>query len=150
MADVVTPAVRSRMMSSIKAKDTKPEVKLRSCLHKLGFRFRKNVKDLPGKPDIVLPKYKAVIFVNGCFWHRHNCDLFRLPSSNTEFWDEKLAKNRTRDLKKHALLSKIGFRVCIVWECAFRGKNSRTLHEISLDCKEWLLEGKSDIEIYRP
>lgn len=89
MTDVVDKATRSRMMAGIKGKDTKPEMLIRSELHRRGFRFRKNVKDLPGKPDIVLPKYRAVIMVNGCFWHGHGCRLFKWPSTRPEFWREK-------------------------------------------------------------
>ena len=94
MADVVDKATRSRMMAGIKGKDTKPEMLIRSELHRRGFRFRKNVKELPGKPDIVLPKYKAVIMVNGCFWHGHECHLFKWPATRPEFLREKTRKDK--------------------------------------------------------
>lgn len=105
-------------MAAIKGKNTKPEVKLRSLLHRLGFRFRLHVKKLPGKPDIVLPKYKTAIFVNGCFWHGHeNCKHFRLPKTRTEWWKEKIEKTKIRDAAKSQSLIDLGWNVITVWEC---------------------------------
>ena len=110
-------------MSGIRGKNTKPEILVRKLLHAAGFRFRLHRKDLPGKPDIVVPKYKVAIFVNGCFWHGHeNCHLFRLPKSNTEFWEAKIAGNIKRDKKKQAELLDSGWRVLVIWECALKGK----------------------------
>lgn len=121
MADIVSPAKRSRMMSGIKGKNTKPEILIRRMLHKRGFRFRLHRKDLPGRPDIVLPKFNAVIFVNGCFWHGHeNCKLFRYPKSRTEFWENKIGGNKQRDLEKIEKL-RSDWRVLIIWECAIKG-----------------------------
>lgn len=121
MADVHDKVTRSRNMAAIKGKNTKPEVWLRKELFKRGFRYRLYRKDLPGKPDIVLPRYKTVIFVNGCFWHLHEgCRYFKLPKSNTEFWRSKILGNKERDLRNHRLLASAGWRVIIVWECAIK------------------------------
>nr|WP_174506094.1 DNA mismatch endonuclease Vsr [Acinetobacter sp. Marseille-Q1620] len=121
MTDIVDSITRSHMMSNIKGKNTKPEILIRSLLHRHGFRFRIHRKDLPGKPDIVLPKYNAIIFIHGCFWHGHqNCRLFKLPASRTEFWEAKISKNRENDLKAKGLLLNSGWRICTIWECAVR------------------------------
>src|SRR5690554_2969417 len=101
---------RSQVMSKIRSKNTKPEIILRSALHRLGYRFRVHKKDLPGKPDLVLPKYGTVIFVHGCFWHGHDCRYFRLPKTRTDFWDEKISGNRSRDRKIASFLRKQGGR----------------------------------------
>ncbi len=118
--DTVTPSTRSRMMASIHGKDTRPELLIRKALFARGFRFRVNCKDLPGRPDLKLTKHGAVILVHGCFWHGHNCRYFRLPSSNVGFWEDKIRKNRERDLRDVQALRVAGWRVCIVWECATR------------------------------
>lgn len=116
--DIVSKEKRSRMMSGIKGKNTKPELLLRSALHKLGFRFRIQRKDLPGKPDIVLPKYKTIIFVHGCFWHRHpGCKYAYTPKSNIGFWTNKLEGNVIRDCLTEKALEEMGWRILIVWEC---------------------------------
>lgn len=121
MVDTVSPEQRSYNMSLIRSKDTKPEVFIRSLLHRLGFRFRKNVKNLPGKPDIVLPKYKSVIFVHGCFWHQHKkCKRSNIPKSNMDFWKSKLNKNVKRDTEHQAELKKAGWKIKIVWECELK------------------------------
>lgn len=122
MADIVDTATRSRMMSGIRGKDTRIEVALRSALHRQGFRYRKDVRTLPGRPDIVLMRYQAVIFANGCFWHGHDCHLFRLPATRTGFWREKIEGNRERDARAIQALRGQGWRVLTVWECAFKGK----------------------------
>jgi DNA mismatch endonuclease (patch repair protein) len=118
--DIVSTDVRSRMMSGIRSKDTGIEMRVRRLIHGAGFRYRLHAKDLPGRPDIVLPKHGAVIQVNGCFWHRHGCSLFKLPSTNTALWREKLDRNYIRDLKTRVALEKAGWRLLIVWECALR------------------------------
>ena len=111
-------------MSGIRGKDTKPEIVVRRLLHGMGYRFRLHRKDLPGKPDIVLPKWRTVVFVNGCYWHGHsNCHLFRLPKSRTEFWTNKIDANRQRDTRNHRQLADSGWKAVIVWECAVLKKN---------------------------
>ena len=107
-------------MSQIKGKDTSIEVNVRKALFKDGFRFRKNVKELPGKPDVVLPKYKTVIFIHGCFWHGHNCPLYKIPTTRTEFWKNKLEGNRKRDLLNKKKLMKMSWRIVSVYECSWR------------------------------
>lgn len=132
MADVHSKKVRSYNMSQIKGKNTKPEIIVRQNLFKKGFRFRVNVSSLPGKPDIVLPKYKTIIFVNGCFWHGHmNCEKFVVPKTNTEWWLEKIKKNKERDNAKYIQLSELGWRILIVWECELKkDKLSETIDYI--------------------
>ena len=116
--DIVSREKRSLMMSGIGSKDTKPEIRVRKFLHANGFRFRLHRKDLPGKPDIVLPKLNTIIFVNGCFWHRHSCKKGRhLPKSNAAFWKDKLEKNKIRDRKNAKALRDSGWQVLIIWEC---------------------------------
>lgn len=132
MADTVDPATRSRMMAGIRSKNTKPEMVLRRLLHRLGFRFRLHRRDLLGRPDIVLPKYRAVIFVNGCYWHGHdNCHLFRLPESRREFWEKKISDNRARDVDVRRGLADTGWKVIDVWECAIT--KSRKLSDDELE-----------------
>ncbi|WP_277924334.1 DNA mismatch endonuclease Vsr [Sphingomonas sp. CROZ-RG-20F-R02-07] len=118
MVDTLTPAQRSERMSRIRSTNTKPEVALRKALHRLGFRFRLHGRRLPGKPDIVLPKYRTAIFVHGCFWHRHaGCSIATTPKSNTEFWVDKFDRNTARDAIKRAQLEADGWNVIVVWEC---------------------------------
>lgn len=120
--DTFSASQRSGIMSKVKGKDTKPELRLRSCLHRLGFRFRIQRKDLPGKPDIVLPKYKTVVFVNGCFWHRHEgCKRATTPQSNEAYWNKKFETNKRRDALAQTTLANSGWNVVIVWECELRG-----------------------------
>ena len=121
MADVHDPAARSYNMSRIKAKNTKPEILVRKFLFAQGFRFRIHDARLPGKPDIVLPKYRTVIFVNGCFWHGHqDCKYFVLPKSNTEFWNAKITRNVKKDILNQLKLVELGWKVIVVWECQLR------------------------------
>ncbi|WP_082336990.1 very short patch repair endonuclease [Porphyrobacter sp. AAP60] len=123
MADIVNTRKRSEMMAGIRAKDTKPELVVRRLLHSLGYRFRLHCKDLPGKPDIVLPKWRTVVLVHGCFWHGHaNCPLFRPPKSRTEFWTKKIRANEERDDLVRLKLSSLGWRIVEVWECAIKGR----------------------------
>lgn len=118
MTDIVDPRTRSAMMASIRGKNTKPEIIVRRFLHRLGFRFRLHRRDLPGRPDIVLPKYRTVVEVRGCFWHRHEgCPFAYMPQSNREFWEAKLNGNRERDQRNLQELTKLGWRAIEVWEC---------------------------------
>jgi len=127
MADIISPERRSALMSRIRGKDTKIELEVRRGLHALGFRYRLGGAGLPGRPDIVLPKYRAVVFVHGCFWHGHEgCRYFRLPGSRTDFWEGKISRNRSNDAKNHASLLQAGWRVANVWECALRGPGHDT------------------------
>lgn len=119
--DKFTPIVRSRVMSSVRGKNTKPEIKVRRTLHAMGFRFRLHRKDLPGNPDIVLSKYHTCIFVHGCFWHRHpGCHRSSTPQTNAEFWQKKFDKNVTRDKSVATQLERLGWKVIAVWECEIR------------------------------
>lgn len=121
MADVHTPEQRSYNMSQIRGKNTKPEELVRKYLFSQGFRYRKNDSRLPGKPDIVLPKYKTVIFVNGCFWHGHEgCHYFVWPKNNAEFWKNKISGNIYRDQKNYNALAELGWKVIVVWECELK------------------------------
>jgi len=132
MADNTDPATRSRVMSRIRGYDTTPEKAVRSYLHRAGYRFRLHVKDLPGSPDIVLPKWKTVVFVHGCFWHRHlGCLKAYTPKSNVEFWTAKFQANVGRDIRKSRELKRLGWRVLVVWECqAAAGKLSQLASRI--------------------
>lgn len=117
-ADVFSPQKRSEVMRAVKGKDTKPEIALRKALHRLGYRYRLNVRDLPGKPDLVFPKHRAVLFLHGCFWHGHGCKRGRrVPKTNRAYWTEKIARNRARDKKNAAALKALGWRVITIWEC---------------------------------
>jgi len=120
MTDVVSSEKRSQMMSGIRSKDTQPEMIVRRALHARGFRYRLHVKDLPGKPDLVFPRYKSVVLVHGCFWHGHDCHLFKVPGTRTEFWLGKIGRNRERDGEVKAALTSLGWRVLEVWECELR------------------------------
>lgn len=120
MADNHSKEVRSYNMSRIRSTNTKPEEKVRKYLFAKGFRYRKNVKSLPGHPDIVIPKYRTIIFVNGCFWHKHDCPRFVWPSSNEEYWSNKIQRNVERDITNHKLLKEAGWNVLIVWECQLK------------------------------
>ena len=147
MPDVHDAATRSRNMAAIRGKDTRPERLVRSGLHRLGYRFRVNRKDLTGKPDIVLSRFNSVILVHGCFWHGHDCHLFRLPGTRTEFWAAKIAANQDRDKAvRYALLSD-GWRVATIWECALKGK-ARLDQEVLLKAvADWLEGAECQLEI---
>lgn len=138
MVDIVDIKTRSRMMAGIRGKDTKPEMLIRYGLHARGYRYKLHDKKLPGKPDLVFPKYSAVILVNGCFWHGHDCHLFKMPKSNTDFWRNKISRNKELDVTHEAQLIAMGWRVGIVWECALKGK-AKVNFEVLLDSIEvWL------------
>lgn len=128
MADIVDKATRSRMMAGIRGKDTRPEIQLRRALHALGLRFRLHAPDVPGRPDIVFPKYRAVILVHGCFWHRHaNCKFATVPATRPEFWQTKFTSNIARDKRDVAALLEAGWRVGIVWECALKSAGAAAI-----------------------
>ncbi len=133
MADIKSKEARSYNMSRIRGTNTKPEETVRKYLFSQGFRYRKNVSTLPGKPDIVLPKYKTVIFVNGCFWHKHEgCKYFVWPRTNTEFWQNKISHNVEHDRKVYSLLRQSGWKVVIVWECELKkAHRDTTLAQLS-------------------
>ena len=122
MADNHTKEVRSMNMSRIRSRNSKPECIVRKYLFSRGLRYRKNVRTLPGTPDIVFPKYKTIVFVHGCFWHHHDCGRFVLPSSNTEYWQKKNARNIERDFQSSCLLKKLGWNVLVIWECQLKKK----------------------------
>jgi DNA mismatch endonuclease (patch repair protein) len=124
MADIFSKQKRSEIMSKVRSKNTKPEETVRKYLFSQGFRYRKNVKKLPGSPDIVLSKYKTVIFVNGCFWHGHDCPKGKLPQTNKEKWQKKIEENKKRDEKNYKLLQEAGWNVIVVWECELKNKKS--------------------------
>ena len=141
MADTLTPEQRSRRMALIRGKNTKPELAVRRCLHALGYRYRIHGDKLPGKPDLVLGKHQAVVFVHGCFWHRHaakGCKLARLPKSRLNFWTEKLETNRLRDKANRGKLKKLGWRSLVIWECQIKNRDALTRR-----LEKFLARGKS-------
>lgn len=147
MADIVPGDVRSRMMASIRSRDTKPELLLRRELHRRGFRFRLNVANLPGKPDIVFPRFQAVIFAHGCFWHGHDCHLFKLPSTRQDFWRSKIERNKVVDDRAQQSLLELGWRACVVWECSLKGRTRLSLGDVMDQCCGWLENGPAALEI---
>lgn len=147
MPDVVDAATRSRMMSGIRGKNTKPEMILRQGLHARGLRYRLHAKDLPGKPDLVFPARRAVLFAHGCFWHGHDCHLFRMPSTRPEFWQAKIARNQVVDVRSTAALEAAGWRVGVVWECALKGRTRLPLAAVLEGCEAWLRGSEPCLEI---
>lgn len=152
MPDHLNPQQRHDCMSHIRSKNTKPEVRLRKELFRLGYRYRLNVGSLPGKPDIVLAKYRTCIFVNGCFWHGHkDCPKFVLPKTNAEFWLTKIENNRERDLREYTFLESKGWRVIVVWECELKKDNFRDIvseiqQQLDINRESWLKEKADRIE----
>ena len=138
MADVGSPEKRSRMMAGIRGKDTKPELIVRHGLHARGFRYRLHAKNLPGKPDIVFPKYRAVIFVHGCFWHGHDCHLFKWPKSREEFWRKKIEANRLNDAITVERIRDAGWRVLVIWECLLKGRLRLETADAIEEVARWL------------
>jgi DNA mismatch endonuclease, patch repair protein len=137
MVDTISEERRSWNMSRIKGRNTGPELRLRSLLHRAGFRFRLHAKDLPGKPDIVLPKYHTAIFVHGCFWHRHEgCRNATTPSTRTEFWQDKFDANVERDRRNRAALERAGWTVITVWECDLKADAARIVEQLSTELRE--------------
>ncbi|MBC2669704.1 very short patch repair endonuclease [Novosphingobium piscinae] len=136
--DVVDAATRSRMMAGIRGQNTKPELAVRRGLHALGFRFRLHDRTLPGRPDLVLPRWRAVIQVQGCFWHGHDCPLFRWPGTRQDFWRTKIGRNMERDRETDAALDHAGWRVLKVWECALKGPGRIGADAVIAGVAEWL------------
>jgi len=147
MADIVSSDIRSRMMSGIRATNTKPELRIRHLLHRRGFRFRLHDRSLQGTPDIVLPRFKAVIFVHGCFWHSHECPLFKMPGTRQEFWEAKVNRNREVDKAAQTALRHSGWRVGLVWECAMRGTGRFDDDDIADRLMKWLRGNRRSLEI---
>lgn len=135
------------MMSGIGGKNTKPELVIRKGLHALGFRFRLHDRKLPGKPDLVFPRYKSVIRVNGCFWHGHSCHLFKWPSTRREFWHEKITGTIERDRRNQSQLETNGWRVLTIWECALKGKARLKTCEVIAAASAWITSGSGNMEI---
>jgi len=138
MADVLTVEQRRLNMSRVRGCDTKPELILRLGLHARGLRFRLHRKDLPGCPDLVFPRFRAVVFVHGCFWHGHDCPMFKLPVTRAEFWAAKIKGNRARDARAHNGLAAAGWRAMVLWECALRGPGRRPLEAVLDEIVRWL------------
>ena len=147
MVDIVTPAVRSRMMSAVKGRNTKPELVVRKRLFARGLRYSLHSKSLPGKPDLVFRRYRAVVFIHGCFWHGHDCHLFKWPQSNSAFWRKKINRNRTVDARTVEELRAAGWRTMIVWECAVRGVSEKQLDRVADRVKRWIQGRRTSGEI---
>lgn len=138
MADIVDRNLRSQMMSRIRCRNTRIEMQIRKGLWARGVRYRLKGSGLPGKPDLVIPRHRAVVFVHGCFWHGHHCPLFRLPGTRTAFWKCKILGNRENDRKVQKKLSAMGWRIATVWECALRGRASTEIDQVIDALVEWL------------
>lgn len=147
MSDVHSPEIRTKNMKAIRGVNTQPEITLRKLLHSKGYRYRVSPKNLPSKPDIYLSKYKAVILVNGCFWHGHKCHLFKWPKSKREFWRKKISGTISRDKNNIIELQQLGIKCLVVWECAIKGKKRLPLDVILQLTERWLNELEGNYEI---
>ncbi|MBR0852007.1 DNA mismatch endonuclease Vsr [Bradyrhizobium diazoefficiens] len=147
MVDVVSPQVRSRMMAGIRGKNTKPELMVRRGLHARGFRYVLHDKRLPGRPDLVFPKHRAVLFVHGCFWHGHDCHLFKWPNTRKDFWRKKIERNREIDQDVIVSIRNSGWRYGAVWECALKGASRRSLDSIIDQCSRWLVSSRRYLQV---
>ncbi|WP_145555313.1 very short patch repair endonuclease [Yersinia canariae] len=147
MADVHSSETRSKNMRAIRTKDTAIEVKLANILNLLGFSYKVQISELPGKPDFVIDDYRAIIFVHGCFWHKHNCHLFKAPATRTGFWLRKIQGNVKRDNDVIKRLTGDGWKVLVVWECALRGKYKLTDNDISARVEEWICSSEVNAQI---
>lgn len=134
-------------MAAIRGSHTKPEMQIRQALHAIGLRYRLHAKELPGKPDLVFPRYRAVVFVNGCFWHRHDCHLFKWPGTRQDFWREKIARNVENDAKTMEALRQAGWRVAVVWECALKGRTKLNEGEAIHCLSTWIRSAAQAITI---
>jgi len=141
MADVFDPGKRSQVMAGIRGKNTRPEVLVRSLLHRAGYRFRIHSTAVPGHPDVWLPKYRAAVFVHGCFWHRHDCHLFKWPANNAEFWRTKIERNVVVDQRHLKALAALDVRVLVVWECAIKGKTRMDPLALAQAITTWVESG---------
>ena len=145
--DTVDELTRSSIMSHVRGKDTTPELLVRKALHKRGFRYRLHVKHLPGSPDIVFPKHKAVIFIHGCFWHRHGCHMSTTPKTRHNFWQEKFDSNVARDRAAKRILLLSGWRVLVIWECSLKGKNKLSIETVIEKTTTWLMSKAPEQQI---
>ena len=147
MVDVLTKKQRQYCMSQIRGRNTKPEIMIRKALFAMGFRYKLHDKQLPGKPDLVLPKYHSVIFIHGCFWHGHNCHLFKWPSTRSDFWRDKITRNKHVDKRNYKLLKQDGWYILTIWECALKGKMKKPVDVVIKESVCWLEHGHKDKEI---
>lgn len=147
MTDVHNQITRSKNMAAITGKDTRPEIWVRKALHRRGYRFRLHDQRLPGKPDIVLPKYRAIIFVHGCFWHGHGCHQFRWPATREAFWRSKIEGNRRRDQSVVAQLREDDWRVLTVWECGLKGRLRLEAETLTNLISRWIEQGEDGLEL---
>jgi DNA mismatch endonuclease (patch repair protein) len=145
--DIVDEQTRSRMMAGIRSANTRPEITIRKALHAAGFRYRLHPRNVPGKPDMAFMRYRAAVFVNGCFWHGHDCPLFRLPDTRREFWTAKIERNRKRDAEVRRQLQEAGWRTLTIWECAIRGKGAPGLASVLAAAGSWLRGGATNLEL---
>ena len=143
--DILTPEQRRLVMSRIRGKETKPEMLMRYGLHGRGLRYRLHRVSIPGKPDMVFPRYRAVVFVHGCFWHGHGCSLFKWPKTRAAFWKSKINRNMERDRKVQVALKQTEWRAIVVWECALRGKYRRELQDVLSDTEAFIRHGGESI-----
>ncbi|HAT2106138.1 TPA: very short patch repair endonuclease [Legionella pneumophila] len=138
MSDIVSQSKRKEMMAGIRNKNTKPEMIIRKELFARGYRYRLHCKGVPGKPDLILSKYNAVIFINGCFWHCHDCHLFKWPKTRKDFWESKIQSNKNRDQLNREILLKDGWRILNIWECALKGKTRLDRERLIIEVESWL------------
>lgn len=147
MSDIVDQLKRKEMMAGIRNKNTRPEMIIRKELFARGYRYRLHQKELAGKPDLILPKYRAAIFINGCFWHCHDCHLFKWPQTRKEFWENKILSNKARDEINKSVLLQTGWRILIVWECALKGKTKLDRVRLIDEIETWIVSGSDYFNI---
>ena len=147
MADKFSPSIRSQIMARIKNKNTKIELLVRKALYSRGFRYRIHVGDFAGKPDLAFKKYNALVFIHGCFWHGHDCSLFRLPKTNTEFWEKKIQRNKEKDMQNTLINLSKGLRQLVVWECSIRGKDNDSFQKVIQKIESWILSNRKEMQV---